>query len=58
MRILGYKTYHLYECMLVHGVPHMNVFAEAITAQHNDLSGLKKFNRADYDRWLGDYNVS
>jgi hypothetical protein len=36
----------------------MEVVAEAITAQYNELSGIKKFDRADYDRWLGDYNVS
>jgi hypothetical protein len=58
MRILGYKTYHLAECIFVHGLPHMEVFEEAITAQYNELSGVKKFDRSDYERWLGDYNVS
>ncbi|KAJ5456574.1 hypothetical protein N7530_011848 [Penicillium desertorum] len=56
MRILGYKTYHFYECITVHGLPHMEICSEAITAQYNRLSGVKKYNRADYDKWLGDYD--
>ena len=58
MQILGFKTYHLYECIVVHGLPHMEVFEEAVIAQCNDLSGIKKFTKADYERWLGDYDVS
>lgn len=57
MRILGYNTYHLYECCTVHGVPHMEVFLEAMTAQYNGLSGIKRYTRPDFDRWLGDYDV-
>jgi hypothetical protein len=36
----------------------MEICSEAITAQYNRLSGVKKYNRADYDKWLGDYDVS
>lgn len=58
MQILGFKTYHLYECIAVHGLPHMEVFEEAVIAQCNDLSGIKKFSKSDYERWLGEYDVS
>ncbi|CAI7673589.1 unnamed protein product [Penicillium bialowiezense] len=56
MQILGFKTYHLYECIAVHGLPHMEVFEEAVIAQCNDLSGIKKFSKSDYERWLGEYD--
>ncbi|KAJ5334780.1 hypothetical protein N7452_007183 [Penicillium brevicompactum] len=56
MQILGFKTYHLYECIVAHGLPHMEVFEEAVIAQCNDLSGIKKFTKADYERWLGEYD--
>lgn len=58
MQILGFRTYHLVECIANRGLPHMEVFEEAVTAEHNSLSGIKKYDRADYDRWLGDYSVS
>jgi hypothetical protein len=57
MRILGFKTYHLYECIAVHGLPHMEVFEEALIAQYDGLSGIKKYTKADYERWLGNYDV-
>ncbi|CAG7919530.1 unnamed protein product [Penicillium olsonii] len=56
MQILGFRTYHLVECIANRGLPHMEVFEEAVTAEHNSLSGIKKYDRADYDRWLGDYS--
>ncbi|CAG8162822.1 unnamed protein product [Penicillium olsonii] len=56
MKILGFKTYHLYECMVHCGTPHMEVCQEAVIAQCNDLSGIKKYSKADYEKWLGDYD--
>lgn len=56
MGILGYNTYHMYECITADGI-HMEVFREAITAQYNGLSGIKKYTRPDFERWLGDYDV-
>ncbi|KAJ5112168.1 hypothetical protein N7532_000213 [Penicillium argentinense] len=56
MQILGYKAYHMYECCAVNGVAHMRTLEEAIISQHNRLSGLQKYERADFDRWLGDYD--
>lgn len=58
MLILGFKPYHLFECFTVHGVPHMEIFKEAIISQYNRLSGVKRFNRADCDKWLAGYDVS
>lgn len=42
----------------MHGVPHIKIFKEAITAQYNRLSGIKRYTKADLDKWLGDYDVS
>lgn len=58
MQILGFKTYHFYECIVNHGLPHMEVLQEAVTAQCNDLSGIKKYTKADYEKWLGEYEVT
>ncbi|KAJ5218204.1 uncharacterized protein N7498_000303 [Penicillium cinerascens] len=56
MKILGYKPYHMYECCAIGGVPHMKVLKEAVTSEHNRLSGIKKYTKADYDKWLADYD--
>lgn len=58
MQILGYKPYHMYECCAIGGVPHMKTFKEGIIAEFNRLSGGKRYSRADFDKWLGDYDVS
>lgn len=57
MQILGYRTYHILEC-LMHGLPHLEIFKEAITAQFNRLSGIKRYSKADLDKWLANYDVS
>ncbi|KAJ5754014.1 uncharacterized protein N7511_008167 [Penicillium nucicola] len=56
MKILGFKTYHFYECIAVNGVPHMQAFTEGLIAQFNRIAGVKKFTKKDFDRWLGDYD--
>lgn len=58
MRILGYNTYHIYECCAVRGLPHMKIFNEAVTASFNRLSGIKRYTTSDFERWVGDYDVS
>jgi hypothetical protein len=58
MNILGFKSYHLYECFLVGQLPHIGIFHEAIIAQYNKISGIKRYTRADFDKWMGDYDVS
>lgn len=58
MQILGYKSYHIYECCMVHGESHIEVFKEAMTAQFNRLSGIKRYTKADLDKWLAEYDVS
>ncbi|KAJ5379551.1 hypothetical protein N7509_012670 [Penicillium cosmopolitanum] len=56
MKILGYNPYHMYECCVVQGTPHMKTLQDAVTAQHNRFSGKRKFEKPDFDRWLGDYD--
>lgn len=57
MKILGYKPYHMAEVVLEGGAPHMEVLTEAITAQYNRFSGIKRYNRQDFDKWLAEYDV-
>ncbi|KAJ6133376.1 hypothetical protein N7471_008591 [Penicillium samsonianum] len=50
----SFKPYHSYECMIVHGVPHMEVEYEAVMAQHNRFSGIKRYDRADFEKWFAE----
>ncbi|KAF4178952.1 hypothetical protein CNMCM8927_002002 [Aspergillus lentulus] len=56
MKILGYKPYHMYEVVLVQGKQGMSALLEAVTAQHNRLSGIKRFGKADLDKLTADYD--
>ncbi|GFF42017.1 hypothetical protein IFM51744_05002 [Aspergillus udagawae] len=56
MKILGYKPYHMYEVVLVQGKPGMEALLEAVTAQHNRLSGIKRFDKTDLDKLTADYD--
>lgn len=58
MNMLGFKTYHFAECVLEKGLPHLRFFREAITAQYNRLSGVKRYNKADFEKWMAEYDVS
>jgi hypothetical protein len=58
MNILGFKTYHFAECVLVQGLPHLRFFTEALTAQFNRLSGIKRYTKADFEKWMAEYDVS
>ena len=58
MQILGCKPLHMYECCAIGGVPHTKVFKEAVTSECNWLSGIKRYTRAEFDKWLADYDVS
>ena len=58
MKILGFKPYHMFECVIVHGVPHIEVLQEAVLAQHNRLSGITRYSRNDFDKWFAEYDVS
>ncbi|KAJ5097603.1 hypothetical protein N7456_008324, partial [Penicillium angulare] len=56
MQILGYNTYHIYECVAVNGLTHIKVFKEAVIAQCNQLSGIRRFDRKDCEKWLANYD--
>ena len=36
----------------------MKVFREVVTSEYNRLSGIKRYTKADFDKWLADYDVS
>ena len=35
----------------------MEIGEEAVIAQNNRFSGIKRYDRADFDKWFADYNV-
>ena len=58
MNILGFKTYHFAECVFAKGLPHIKVMNEAMTAQYNRLSGIKRYKEAEFEKWMSEYDVS
>ncbi|KAJ8212211.1 hypothetical protein LV158_004249 [Aspergillus fumigatus] len=56
MKILGYTPYHMYEVALVQGTPGMAALLEAVIAEHNRLSGIKRFDKGDLDKLTADYD--
>lgn len=57
MKILGYKPYHMAELVLQGREPHMRLFEEAATAEYNRFSGTKRYDKADIQKWVGEYDV-
>ncbi|KAJ5811448.1 hypothetical protein N7474_007749, partial [Penicillium riverlandense] len=57
LQILGFKPYHMFECVIVNGVSHIEVLHEAVLAQHNRLSGITRYSRNDFDKWFADYDT-
>ncbi|CAI7640150.1 unnamed protein product [Penicillium pancosmium] len=56
MKILGYRPYHLYECVCIHGATHIKIFKQAVIAQFNWLSGVRRLKKFDCEKWLADYD--
>ncbi|KAJ5707158.1 hypothetical protein N7488_006959 [Penicillium malachiteum] len=56
MKILGYNTYHIYECAAINGLDHLKVFNEGMIAQHNRLSGIKRYDKDDFEKWMPQYD--
>ncbi|KAF9882899.1 hypothetical protein FE257_004913 [Aspergillus nanangensis] len=54
MEMLGYSPYHMIDVMFKGREPHMKVFREGIIAANNRFSGIKRFEREDMDKWVGD----
>ncbi|KAB8263007.1 P-loop containing nucleoside triphosphate hydrolase protein [Aspergillus pseudonomiae] len=55
MRILGFSPYHMVEACF-NGPVHMMILEEAVIAQHNRFSGIKRYERAEFDKWLSEYD--
>ncbi|KAL5361611.1 P-loop containing nucleoside triphosphate hydrolase protein [Aspergillus floccosus] len=56
LKILGYHPYHMAELVLKGGVTHMKLMMESIVANRDRLSGIKRYNREDVEKWLADYD--
>jgi hypothetical protein len=57
MQILGYKPYHMKEVFTV-GITHMKILQEVVLANHNHFLGIKRYDKADFEKWFADYDVS
>ncbi|KAE8368004.1 hypothetical protein BDV27DRAFT_142384 [Aspergillus caelatus] len=55
MRILGFSPYHMTEACFS-GPLHMKILEEAVIAQHIRFSGIKRYERAEFDKWLSKYD--
>ncbi|KAE8149316.1 P-loop containing nucleoside triphosphate hydrolase protein [Aspergillus avenaceus] len=55
MRTLGYTPYHMTEACFS-GNAHMKILEEGVIAQHNRFSGIKRYERPDFDKWLRDFD--
>ncbi|PIG85736.1 hypothetical protein AARAC_004077 [Aspergillus arachidicola] len=55
MRILGFSPYHMTEACFS-GPVHMKILEEAVISQHNRFSGIKRYERAEFDKWLSEYD--
>lgn len=53
-QILGYKPYHIYEC-LQQGPSHVTMLQEALKAKY--MGEGEPYTKADFDKWLADYDV-
>ncbi|KAE8165696.1 Tubulin/FtsZ, GTPase domain-containing protein [Aspergillus tamarii] len=56
LQMLGYTPYHMIDVMYKGRSPHMKVFTEAIIANHNHLSDIKRYETPDVDRWIGNHD--
>ncbi|QPH16116.1 hypothetical protein C2857_000673 [Epichloe festucae Fl1] len=56
MKTLGFKTYHMAECLRQSDNSHMQVLNEAIRAQYDRYSGIKQYTRQDFDKWFAEYD--
>lgn len=54
MKTLGFAPYHMVEVVRE---GHMKVFQEAIIAQLNRFSGIRRYVKADFDKWMGNFDV-
>lgn len=53
--MLGYKPYHMYE-VVQQGVTHLQLFEESLRCKY--LGAGKPYGKAEFDKWLANYDVS
>ncbi|EGX92937.1 hypothetical protein CCM_04309 [Cordyceps militaris CM01] len=53
-QMLGYKPYHMYECVM-NGYTHMSLLNEALRNKY--LGEGKPYDKADFDKWLANYDT-
>ncbi|XRM36999.1 hypothetical protein ABZX51_000491 [Aspergillus tubingensis] len=56
LEMLGYTPYHMIDLMLKGRKPHIKAFTEGILAHNNRLSGIKRYETPDLDRWIGSFD--
>ncbi|KAL7941903.1 hypothetical protein V8C42DRAFT_360592 [Trichoderma barbatum] len=55
-KILGYKPYHTAEFIQTQDHSHKIFFQEALLAESNRFSGIKPYERAEFDKWFQNYD--
>lgn len=53
--MLGYKPYHMYE-VVQQGITHLQLFEESLRCKY--LGAGKPYGKAEFDKWLANYDVS
>ncbi|KAL5362709.1 P-loop containing nucleoside triphosphate hydrolase protein [Aspergillus floccosus] len=56
LEMLGYTPYHMIDVMYKGKKPHMKVFSEGIMAHHNRFSGIKRYETAELEKWVSEYD--
>ncbi|KXJ87501.1 hypothetical protein Micbo1qcDRAFT_124413 [Microdochium bolleyi] len=54
LKMLGYKPYHMYECVMG-GTTQMMLFREALRCKY--LGGGKPYGKAEFDKWFANYDT-
>ncbi|KAE8356070.1 hypothetical protein BDV28DRAFT_7362 [Aspergillus coremiiformis] len=53
LQMLGYTPYHMVDVLFRGREPHIKVMAEGVAAHHNPFSGIRPYETADLDKWIG-----
>lgn len=53
-QMLGYRPYHMYECVMG-GATQMDLFSEAIRCKY--YAEGKPYGKAEFDKWLANFDV-
>ena len=56
--MLGFNAYHMRAVRTASGNTHTQILTEALIAEHNRFSGIKRYGKPEFDKWFAEYDVS